>query len=128
MRPDLQNFGSLSGAPPFPQASGQKQGYLGLLRCYAPFISRCLKKGFLSSSNGISLVTSSPVPVISLREIFPTISIKTYRVLKRLRHVAMALKNSVPNKLAFRSKWPRYLASMALGRMVTRRSKAVDHL
>ena len=32
-----------------------------------------------------------------------------HRVLKRLRHVAMALKNSVPNKLAFRSKWPRCL-------------------
>ena len=30
--------------------------------------------------------------------------------LKRLRHVAMAMKNSVLNKLAFRLKWPRYLS------------------
>ena len=32
------------------------------------------------------------------------------RVLKRLCHVAMALKNSVLNKLTFQSKWWRYLS------------------
>ena len=32
------------------------------------------------------------------------------RVLKRLCHVAMALKNSVLNKLIFQSKWWRYLS------------------
>ena len=33
-----------------------------------------------------------------------------YRVLKRLRHVAMALNNSVLNKLTFQLKWRRYLS------------------
>ena len=46
-----------------------------------------------------------------------------YRVLKRLRHVAMALKNSVPNKLAFRSKWPRYLSHRCFLSSQTKRNR-----
>ena len=45
------------------------------------------------------------------------------RVLKRLRHVAMALKNSVPNKLAFRSKWPRYLSHRCFLSSQTKRNR-----
>lgn len=45
------------------------------------------------------------------------------RVLKRLRHVAMALKNSVPNKLAFWSKWPRYLSHRCFLSSLTKRNR-----
>ena len=44
-------------------------------------------------------------------------------VLKRLRHVAIALKNSVLNKLAFQSRWRRYLSHRCFLSSQTKRNR-----